>query len=131
MGAKITIGTVLLTMLAFAPSGINAQKAPEPADTRTDPVPAASSKTSATIHTLTGCIQRGDAEARYRLQSEDGSIWDLSTGTLKIEPDVHHIVTVSGNVIQPFGKNAGGKDVTKDHGIFKVTKVNVVSTDCS
>lgn len=82
--------------------------------------------------TVTGCIQRGDAIAQYKVATKDGQVWDLDSKKIKISPHVNHTVTISGVVVETFDKAHPRKIVTNDNrrGILSVSKLTMVSTMC-
>jgi len=111
------------------------QKATTTQDTRTP------TDKSEAIRTLTGCIRR-DADAHeINLLATDGSLWDLSSDTVNLDPHVGHIVTVTGQVRRAalHGLKEEIKEEAKEHGLTKratehgdltVSNIAMVSVSC-
>jgi hypothetical protein len=125
---RIAFGALLATLLALPPfPRLAAQTTAPPADP-----PAAPS--AGTPETLTGCVQRGDAETEYTLASADGGVWGLQSAKVKLAPHLNHTVTVTGTVAVPIKPKPRKEDVPAHEnrrGILAVTKLKMVSTSCS
>jgi hypothetical protein len=84
-------------------------------------------------HTLTGCLQKGDDE--YVLASDDGSIWELTGNSVKLDGQIGHTVTITGVVFDPavHGTKVNMKGEIKVHGGYghvTVTKLTLVGDTC-
>ncbi|MGD0965059.1 MAG: DUF5818 domain-containing protein [Candidatus Acidiferrales bacterium] len=84
-------------------------------------------------HTLTGCLQKGDDE--YVLASDDGSIWELTGNSVKLDGQIGHTVTITGVVFDPavHGTKVNMKGEIKGHGGYghvTVTKLTLVGDTC-
>jgi hyperosmotically inducible protein len=111
------------------------QKATTTQDTRTP------TDKSEAIRTLTGCVQRDRDAHEINLIATDGSVWDLSSDTVKLDPHVGHIVTVTGQVRHAalHGLKEEIKEEAKEHGVTKratehgdltVSNLAMVSVSC-
>lgn len=112
------------------------QKATTTEDTQTT-----TGKSEAT-RTLTGCVRReADDAHEINLLATDGSVWDLSSDTVKLDPHVGHIVTVTGKVrhaalhglkeeIKEEAKEHGLTKRSTEHGDLSVSSLAMVSVSC-
>jgi hypothetical protein len=48
------------------------------------------------IVTLTGCLQRSDAEGEFSITARDGKTWELHSTSIKLDNHLGHTVTVTG-----------------------------------
>ena len=104
--------------------------------------PATTKGKTASVRTLTGCVQKGDDPKEYVLAAKDGSTWDIDSETVKIDAHVGHTVTITGKVQLALlhGAKEALKEGTKDigltkkaneHGHLAVTKLTMVSPGCT
>jgi Protein of unknown function (DUF5818) len=86
---------------------------------------------------VTGCLQKGGEEGGYILAGDDGSTWELSGKTVKLDEHVGHKVKVSGTHVHESKaheatmeanekKESGGKEYAD----LKVTHLKMVSESC-
>jgi len=93
------------------------------------------------ITTVTGCLQKGSKAAELSLTAEDGKIWDLSSGTVKLDDHVGHQVTVTGSVHHESKAQEKAEEKKEgrmekaaskqEYGDLRVTDLKVVSDTCS
>jgi hypothetical protein len=97
----------------------------------------AKSKTAHQTASLTGCLQKGVEAGGFFLTTEDGKVWELSSGTVRFDKHVGHKVTVAGNEVQK-SKTAEAKMESnekkeadgKAYGDLHVTRLTMVSESC-
>jgi hypothetical protein len=131
MISKFAFAALLVTLLTVPSPRAAAQTTPPPAGDAAAPPPA---PPTGTPETLTGCIQRGDAETEYTLASADGGVWGLQSAKIKLAPHLNHTVTVSGTVAVPIKPKPRKEDVPAHEnrrGILAVSKLKMVSTTCA
>jgi hypothetical protein len=107
---------------------------------------ATAQDTTKTTHkktrTLTGCLQKGDDAAEYKLTTTKGGTWEIKSDTVKLGNHVSHTVTITGVVSNAtlHGAKEDVKDEAKEHGVDKdstehghmtVTYLKMVSESCS
>jgi len=91
---------------------------------------------SADFRSVTGCLSKSDDAGECKITSEDGSTWEVKSGTVKLGAHVGHTVTVTGKVWHPdmHGAKEKAKDAVndnaKEHGHLNVTKMSMVSDSC-
>ena len=89
--------------------------------------------------TVTGCLQKGDEPGEFSLQSEDGKVWGLKSGSVKLEEHLGHTVSVTGSVSEESKaeeqreKKEG--DVEKaankeEYGDIRVASLKMISHSC-
>jgi hypothetical protein len=92
--------------------------------------------------TITGCLSQGDNAKEFNLKADDGSTWEIRSGTVPLAKHVGHEVTVTGVVSNATAHNmkedtkdmahdAGVAKENKEHGHLKVTDLKMVSDSCS
>lgn len=97
------------------------------------PCRAGAQKNSGTIRTISGCIHRGEARDKYKLDAKDGAVWDIDNKSQKVNVGAHvgHMVTVIGKVEHdPYA----GKDHKLDAnvtGLLDVRKITTVGKVCA
>jgi hypothetical protein len=91
--------------------------------------------------TLMGCLQKGEGTDEYQLTAKDGGTWEIKSDSVKLEPHVGHMVTVTGVVSNPaaHGLKEDTKDEAREHGVGKnstehghmtITDLKMVSKSC-
>jgi len=138
MIAKVAMGVLFSSVLVFVPSHIAAQTGSQPSGPANNTSHTTSTAANQKTQTLAGCIRRGEAQVRYKLETNDGDVWELVAGNLKLDPDVDHAVKVSGKVVEAFDtKESQESTINKDlstpkrRGIFQVNKLTIVSAECT
>jgi hypothetical protein len=125
----LAAGALFFAILAVESPRIMAQSS-QPSGTGSDAAQA--TKSSVNPKTLTGCIQRGDAETSFKLATEDGGVWNLESKAIKFSSHLDHTVKVSGKVVEDFSTKKPEKIIGNDNrrGIFSVSKLTMISTKC-
>lgn len=107
-------------LFIFLPAaGLEAQ------DTRSGHTTAPTTNKSA--RTLTGCLRAGDHN-QFKLDAQDGSIWDLRSESMKLALHIGHTIAVTGPVVSQGTENS--KTSKPEQGLLTVTSLVVVSEGC-
>jgi hypothetical protein len=94
-------------------------------------------KASASKHSVTGCLQKGDEAGGFTITGDDGKVWELHSKKVQLADHVGHTVTVTGSAASKSKaqeekieadekKEAGGKE----HGDLRVSSLKMVSDSC-
>ncbi len=127
MNLKIVTGVIALFMFAGAVGLATAE----------DTTKATHKKT----RTLTGCLQKGDDANEYSFTAKDGSTWEITSDSVKLDEHVGHTVEIVGVVSNAttHGMKEDTKEEMKEHGMDKnstehghmtVTDLTMVSGSC-
>lgn len=100
-----------------------------------------SSKGKSDTRTVTGCLSAGDNNKEFKLTTNDGGTWDLTSDNVSLVEHVGHTVTVTGMLEHPTAHNlkedakgaaadAHMKKDTAESGDLKVSDLQMVSQSC-
>jgi hypothetical protein len=91
------------------------------------------------VHTVTGCLQKGDEADEFAITGEDGKTWGLrsSSSSVKLDDHLGHKVTVTGSAThESKAEEKKEGEVEKasskeEYGDLDVTSLKMVSDTCS
>jgi hypothetical protein len=126
--AKLAFRLIPIVCLSLCPIALVAQSA------------APEKKAEKSSHTVTGCLQKGDAPGEFSITGEDGKTWGLRSASVKLDQHLGHKVTVTGSTTHETKaeekeekkegqvENAASKAEYAD---LTVTSLKMVSDSCS
>lgn len=86
---------------------------------------------------VTGCLQKGDEAGGFSLSGDDGKMWELRSGKVKLADHVGHKVTVTGTPAhhsktheEKMEKDEKKEASGKEFGDLRVTSLKMVSESC-
>jgi len=88
-------------------------------DTRSGPTSSPTSDKN--TQTLTGCLRAGDHNL-FKLDAQDGRIWEVRSDKVKLASQVGHTVTLTGTAL--------AAETNEGHNRLAVSKLIVVSNGC-
>src|ERR1700731_4739611 len=101
------------------------------------------SKSKSDVRTVTGCLTKGDSSDEFMLTGNDGSTWEVrgSKSGVDLASHVGHTISATGVVsnttahnlkedAKGTAKDAGMKKDNSEHGLLKITDVQMVSESC-
>jgi hypothetical protein len=98
-------------------------------------------KSKSDTRTITGCLTQGDNANEFLLTGQDGSTWEVRSGTVSLAKHVGHEIEATGVVKNATAHNMkeDAKDAATDahmkkdnteHGHMTITDVKMVSHSC-